>query len=167
MLRRSRAPVPQRISGFVPLLFAALGAAQAAPSPPSAPDYGIRIDEARIALPDGVRLSVDLYMPAGGEAGQRFPVLLEYLPYRKMEGRGRNYPMYSYFVQRGYVVAAVDIRGTGGSEGRLIPYEYSDIEHADGEVVIDWLARQPWSIREGRHVRYFLGRVQCDPDGAA
>ncbi len=145
MLRRNRMPVPRRMSGFVLLLFAALGAAQAAPSPPSAPAYGIRIDEARIALPDGVRLSVDLYMPVGGEAGQRFPVLLEYLPYRKMEGRGRNYPLYSYFVQRGYVVAAVDIRGTGGSEGRLIPYEYSDIEHADGEVVIDWLARQPWS----------------------
>ena len=96
-------------------------------------------------MPDGVRLSADLYMPDGGTAGERFPVLLEYLPYRKAEGRDRNYSLYSYFVQRGYVVAAVDIRGTGGSEGRLIPYEYSDIEHADGEVVIDWLSRQPWS----------------------
>ena len=113
--------------------------------PPSPPTYGIRIDEAWIALPDGVRLSADLYMPDGGNAGERFPVLLEYLPYRKAEGRGRNYPLYSYFVQRGYVVAAVDIRGTGNSEGRLIPYEYSDIEHQDGEFVIDWLSRQNWS----------------------
>ena len=48
-------------------------------------------------------------------------------------------------MQRGYVVAAVDIRGTGGSDGRLIPYEYSDIEHQDGEAVIDWLSRQSWS----------------------
>jgi putative CocE/NonD family hydrolase len=61
------------------------------------------------------------------------------------EGRGRNYPLYSYFIERGYVVAAVDIRGTGRSEGRLVPYEYSDIELEDGELVIDWLARQPWS----------------------
>jgi putative CocE/NonD family hydrolase len=116
-----------------------------APAAPSPPEYGIRIDEAMIPMADGIRLSADLYVPTGGSAGQRFPVLLEYLPYRKMEGRGRNYPLYSYFVRRGYVVAAVDIRGTGGSEGRLIPYEYSDIEHRDGEVVIDWLSRQPWA----------------------
>ncbi len=96
-------------------------------------------------MPDGVRLSADLYQPTGGQAGEKFPVLLEYLPYRKHEARSRNWPLYSYFVQRGYVVAAVDIRGTGNSEGRLIPYEYSDIEHADGEVVIDWLSKQPWS----------------------
>jgi putative CocE/NonD family hydrolase len=53
--------------------------------------------------------------------------------------------MYSYFVQRGYVLARVDIRGTGNSQGRVIPYEYSDIELDDGEVVIDWLSRQDWS----------------------
>ncbi|MGH8203569.1 MAG: CocE/NonD family hydrolase, partial [Steroidobacteraceae bacterium] len=29
--------------------------------------------------------------------------------------------------------------------GRLIPHEYSDIEHEDGEVVIDWLSKQAWS----------------------
>jgi putative CocE/NonD family hydrolase len=107
--------------------------------------YGMRIDTAGIRMPDGVELSADLYMPTGGKSGERYPVLLEYLPYRKMEGRSRNYPLYSYFVQRGYVLAAVDIRGTGNSQGRLIPYEYSDIEHEDGESVIAWLARQPWS----------------------
>ena len=98
-----------------------------------------------ITLPDGVRLSADIYHPTSGRAGERFPVLLEYLPYRKHEARGRNWTLYSYFVQRGYVVAAVDIRGTGNSEGRLIPYEYSEIEQADGEVVIDWLSKQAWS----------------------
>jgi putative CocE/NonD family hydrolase len=107
--------------------------------------YSIRLDEVRIPLPDGVRLAADLYMPAGGAADERHPVLLEYLPYRKTEARSRNYPLYSYFVERGYVVAAVDIRGTGNSEGRLIPYEYSDIEQQDGEAVIDWLSRQSWS----------------------
>ncbi|HXV37831.1 MAG TPA: CocE/NonD family hydrolase, partial [Myxococcota bacterium] len=38
-----------------------------------------------------------------------------------------------------------DIRGTGNSEGRLIPHEYSDRENEDGEVVIDWLSKQPFS----------------------
>jgi putative CocE/NonD family hydrolase len=103
------------------------------------------LTEQWIRMPDGVRLSVDLYRPTGGKAGERFPVLLEYLPYRKHEARSRNWPLYSYFVQRGYVVAAVDIRGTGNSEGRIVPHEYSDIEHADGDAVIDWLSRQRWS----------------------
>ncbi|HEY7513418.1 MAG TPA: CocE/NonD family hydrolase, partial [Vicinamibacteria bacterium] len=96
-------------------------------------------------MPDGVRLAADLYVPKGGRAGERFPVLLEYLPYRKTEARGRNYSLYSYFVRRGYLVARVDIRGTGNSEGKLIPYEYSDQENTDGDSVIAWLARQPFS----------------------
>ena len=121
-----------------------------APSPAAAAteqpaSYGMELGTDWITLPDGVRLSADLYRPTGGKAGERFPVLLEYLPYRKHEARRRNWPLYSYFVQRGYVVAAVDIRGTGNSEGRIVPYEYSDIEHADGDVVIDWLSKQPWS----------------------
>jgi hypothetical protein len=105
----------------------------------------IALETAWIAMPDGVRLAADLFKPAYGAADAKYPVLLEYLPYRKREARSRNYALYSYFVRRGYVVARVDIRGTGESEGRLIPYEYSDIEHDDGEVVIDWLSRQSWS----------------------
>jgi putative CocE/NonD family hydrolase len=116
-----------------------------APAETSSPDYQIAMTEAWIPMPDGVRLAADLYTPSGGRAGEKFPVLLEYLPYRKMEGRGYNYALYSYFVRRGYVVARVDIRGTGGSEGRLIAHEYTDQENEDGEVVIDWLSKQPWS----------------------
>lgn len=121
---------------------APLPAAAATPLPPK---YGMALSTAWITMPDGVRLSADLYRPTGGRRGERFPVLLEYLPYRKHEARSRNWPLYSYFVQRGYVVAAVDIRGTGNSEGRIVPYEYSDIEHADGDATIDWLSKQSWS----------------------
>ena len=115
------------------------------PAQPSEPRYGMELKEATIAMPDGVRLAADLYVPTGGSAGQSFPVLLEYLPYRKTEARGRNWPLYAYFVARGYIVARVDIRGTGNSEGTLVPYEYSDIEQQDGETVIDWLSKQSWS----------------------
>ena len=101
--------------------------------------------ETWISMPDGVKLAADLYMPEGDWKEATFPVILEYLPFRKTESRARNHAWYSYFVERGYVVARVDIRGTGNSEGRLIPYEYSDQEHEDGMVVIDWLAGQPWS----------------------
>ncbi len=112
---------------------------------PSPPEYEIALSEAWIPMPDGVRLAADLFMPSGGAPGEKFPVLLEYLPYRKTEGRRRNYSLYSYFVQRGYVVARVDIRGTGSSEGKLIDYEYTDREQEDGEVAIDWLSKQSWS----------------------
>jgi putative CocE/NonD family hydrolase len=107
------------------------------------------LHEVFIPLPDGTRLAADLFTPAGlslgGEGGERLPVLLEYLPYRKTEGRSRSADLYHYFTSRGYVVARVDIRGTGASEGRLIPHEYSAIELDDGEQVIAWLAAQPWS----------------------
>jgi putative CocE/NonD family hydrolase len=111
----------------------------------SPPQYGVVVREASIPTPDGVMLAVDLYMPTGGAEDEKFPVLLEYLPYRKDESRGRNYSLFSYFVERGYVIARVDVRGTGNSEGRVIPYEYSDIEQGDGEVVIDWLSKADWS----------------------
>jgi hypothetical protein len=100
-------------------------------------------------MPDGVRLSVDLYVPqdmqADSAGSRRYPVLLEYLPYRKMESRSGRFGFYSYFVAQGYVVARVDIRGTGESEGKLVAYEYTEQEQADGEVVIDWLSKQAWS----------------------
>jgi putative CocE/NonD family hydrolase len=128
-----------------------LGVTIVAAQEASPPIYEIAMSEAVIPLPDGVRLAADIYLPSSGAAAEgageneRFPVLLEYLPYRKNESRSRNYSLYAYFVRRGYVVARVDIRGTGRSAGRLIPYEYSDIELEDGEVVIDWLSKQSWS----------------------
>jgi putative CocE/NonD family hydrolase len=103
------------------------------------------LQEAWILMPDGVRLAADLFLPQGGKTGERFPVLLEYLPYRKIEDRGRNHALFSYFVRRGYAVARVDIRGTGSSEGALVEYEYSEQEQRDAETVIDWLSKQGFS----------------------
>ncbi len=111
----------------------------------SPPEYDIKLEEARIMMPDGVRLSVDLYMPGGGSADEKYPVILQYDPYRKIEGRDGDMNRYSYFVRRGYIVVRVDIRGSGNSEGHVVPYDYSDQELDDGEVIIDWLSKQPWS----------------------
>ena len=106
---------------------------------------GIEIKEIWIPMPDGVRLAASLFMPADRDASAKFPVLLEYLPYRKDESRNDRFALFSYFISRGYVVARVDIRGSGTSEGKLIEYEYTDQEQQDGEVVIDWLSKQAWS----------------------
>lgn len=112
----------------------------------SQPTYDIEIRDVRIPMPDGVRLAADVFLPKGDKSGERFPVLWEYYPYRKDEDRSIDYMLYSYFVQRGYVVVRVDIRGTGRSEGTLVEYEYTEQEQIDAEVVIDWLSKQPFSI---------------------
>ncbi len=99
-----------------------------------------------IPMKDGVRLAVNLYMPEGAKPEEKFPVILEYLPYRKDDWTlSRDWALHSYFVRRGYVTARVDIRGTGASEGSPPDREYSDQEQQDGLAVIDWLSKQPWS----------------------
>jgi predicted acyl esterase len=114
--------------------------------PPSPPVYGVRMEQAWIPVKDGVRLAATLYMPDGAKAGEKFPALLEYLPYRKDDGTAAgDYPKHAYFARRGYVSVRVDIRGFGASEGAPPEREYSEQEQVDGEQVIAWLAHQSWS----------------------
>jgi len=97
-------------------------------------------------MKDGVRLAATLYMPDGAKPEEKFPALLEYLPYRKDDGTAAgDYPKHTYFARRGYVSVRVDIRGFGASEGVPPEREYSEQEQSDGEQVIAWLAHQPWS----------------------
>ena len=96
-------------------------------------------------MPDGVRLSATLYMPEG-KPDEKFPALLEYLPYRKDDSTAaRDYPVHAWVAGRGYVSVRVDIRGFGASEGVPTNREYSEQEQLDCEQVIGWLATQPWS----------------------
>ncbi len=70
-----------------------------------------------IPMPDGVRLAADLYMPAASNGTERWPVVMEYTPYRKDDVHLASRPFYLTFPRQGYVLARVDIRGTGASEG--------------------------------------------------
>ena len=107
-------------------------------------------------------------MPAGGKASERFPALLEYLPYRKDDDEVmRDFVNHSYFARRGFVGARVDIRGFGNSEGAPPDREYSAQEQQDAEEVIAWLARQSWSNGRVGMLGIILGRFQRNPDGAA
>lgn len=103
------------------------------------------IRELSITMPDGINLAADLYIPHDFDSTSPYPIILEYLPYRKDEHRKSRYGVFNYFVQQGYLVARVDIRGTGRSEGTIIPYEYSEQELDDGEAVIDYLSKQDYS----------------------
>jgi putative CocE/NonD family hydrolase len=143
-------PVPEPLSPNIP---------SASLDPPPTADQSsayplqyasIKTVQTWIPMKDGVRLAVNLYMAdgplAGVKAGEKFPAILEYLPYRKDDWTlARDWDLHSYFVRRGYVSARVDIRGTGASEGAPPDREYSDQEQQDGLEVIAWLAKQPWS----------------------
>jgi uncharacterized protein len=117
-----------------------------ASEPPTPPTYGVRMVQTWIPMKDGVRLAATLYTPEGAKATEKFPALLEYLPYRKDDGTAAgDYPRHAYFARRGYVSVRVDIRGFGASEGVPPEREYSEQEQVDGEQIIDWLAHQSWS----------------------
>jgi predicted acyl esterase len=118
-----------------------------AESPPPSGRYSVHLVQQWIPMPDGVRLAATLYMPEGGKKkGEKFPALLEYLPYRKDDAMAaRDYGIHSYFAAHGYMSVRVDIRGFGTSEGVPTDREYSEQELSDGEQVIAWLAAQSWS----------------------
>ena len=132
---------------IVSLLSAALlcftvGAAKAqAPGP-----YEYTRSRGWLRMPDGVRLAVTYWRPVPHTPGETFPVLLEYLPYRKEDSfYERDFPLYDWFVRRGFIMAKVDVRGTGSSEGHLPDREYSDIEMEDADRIIAQLATIPAS----------------------
>ncbi len=106
--------------------------------------YSTRSDSLR--MPDGAQLAITWWRPNAKYPGETFPVLFEYLPYRKDDSfYSRDFPLYDYFTRRGFIMAKVDIRGTGGSTGPLPPREYSEQELDDAEVIIARLARIPAS----------------------
>jgi putative CocE/NonD family hydrolase len=144
MLHRSIRGMALALLASVALACVALTSAHATTA--AAPLYGVRIQKTWIPMPDGVRLAVTLYLPDGAPRGARFPALLEYLPYRKDDDEAaRDYGTHCYFARHGYVGARVDIRGFGNSEGTPPEREYSAQEQRDGDEIIGWLARQPWS----------------------
>ena len=94
-----------------------------------------------IPMRDGIRLAADLYLP-DPSPDEPLPVVMEYIPYRKDEvPPGSRF--YEYLPRQGYIVARVDIRGTGGSEG-INTDEYVEQEQLDGYDAIEWLAAQPF-----------------------
>jgi putative CocE/NonD family hydrolase len=92
-------------------------------------------------MPDGVTLAADAFMP---EIPGRYPVVIEYLPYRKNDVTWQGYFGHRYLAEHGYAALRIDVRGTGDSEGKALD-EYCLQEQLDGVSAIAWLAEQPWS----------------------
>ncbi len=127
------------IASLIPALLSATTHKQEKPSPPI---YDYIKETSWISMKDGVRLSATFYKPVPRSPGEKFPVLLEFLPYRKDDPRANDdSETYIYFVRRGYIVARVDIRGTGSSEGEVPLHEYSEQELDDAVEIIDQLSK--------------------------
>src|SRR5579884_4518270 len=99
-----------------------------------------------ITMDDGVKLGATITFPSeNGKAPApgRFPVVLSMTPY------GRNgicgCAPATDFALRGFAVAVVDVRGTGGSQGNLNENYFSPREARDGYDLVEYLGTQPWS----------------------
>lgn len=142
--------------GYICLLFIPLVFLGCDPEPPcdctQSPlplveeSYGMVVEDGYLTMSDGVQLAVTYYKPAPRTDGERFPIVLEMLPYRKDDDfYQRDYELEWYFPKRGIAIARVDVRGSGGSEGTRTDREYSTRELDDAQEVIELLAGLPWS----------------------
>jgi putative CocE/NonD family hydrolase len=96
-----------------------------------------------IRMPDGVRLSARIWLPADAEL-HPVPAILEYIPYRKRDGtRAWDDPRHHWWAGHGYAAIRLDIRGTGESEGIIVD-EYTPQEQDDAVAAIAWIAQQAW-----------------------
>jgi predicted acyl esterase len=101
------------------------------------------IENAWLHLSDGTRLAARIWLPEGAESDP-VPAVLEYLPYRKVDGTAtRDAQRQPYLAGHGYAAVRVDMRGTGDSDGVLTD-EYTQQELDDGLEVIEWIRAQPW-----------------------
>jgi hypothetical protein len=113
----------------------------------STPEHRIHFEhDVKIPMRDGTRLSANIWRPT---ATGRFPVVFIFTPYDNAQDTW-VIERVQYFVPRGYVVAAVDVRGRYDSEGTSYLYWSTDWKEGrfDGEDTYDcqtWLGERPWS----------------------
>jgi len=102
------------------------------------PEHHVLYD-VRIPMRDNVRLAANIYLP---HDDGKFPVLLNVTPYGKDSAvRAPVRKQIWAFVNSGYAVVHVDVRGRGNSEGDFLPF-FQEIE--DGYDTLEWCGSQPW-----------------------
>ena len=112
-----------------------------------------------VKMRDGVTIYCDLYRPA--DTTQKYPVIVSWSWFGKRPGEGMSEwqimgvpphtvskfakfesPDPLYWCYNGYVVANVDVRGAGHSEGNVHMFTHQDRE--DGYDFVEWAAQQWW-----------------------
>ncbi|GHF90746.1 putative serine esterase [Kitasatospora xanthocidica] len=129
----------------------ALAAAPAAAVPAAGPAVGPvqpQLESRYVTMPDGVRLAVDVHLPAGTRAGAGLPTVLVTQRYWRAAVRvgqpGGAGEEARRWTARGYAYVVADLRGTGASFGTLTSELGADAT-ADSGPLSDWIAAQPWS----------------------
>lgn len=98
------------------------------------------VEHVWVPMPDGVRLSVSLWLPLDCEA-KPCPAVLEFIPYRKRDHTAaRDWGIHGFLAEQGFAGVRVDMRGSGDSEGLDDAAEAYD----DAVAILAWLAAQPW-----------------------
>ena len=96
-----------------------------------------------VTMRDGVRIALDLSLPANRGATQRFPAILSFTRYgRAASPKMRRFG--EFLAAHGYASVRVDERGTGASFGRWRAI-WSPESIQDAGAVVDWVIAQPWS----------------------
>lgn len=105
-----------------------------------------------ITMRDGVRIAVDVYLPQGEGAPEKFPAIIVATPYYrrfKTAGPVAEYTPMAFryrdaFVPRGYALVVMDVRGTGASFGCRDSFR-SPKERDDFAEIVEWITREAWS----------------------
>jgi len=108
-----------------------------------------------LAMPDGVRLALDVYLPEGARPAAGFSTILIFTPYYRRFALRDDAPAGTEccpnagayrdaFVPMGYAVVIVDVRGTGASYGTRDSFR-SPAEREDYAAIMDWVVGQDWS----------------------
>ena len=119
---------------------------------------GFKRNEAKyITMRDGVRIAIDIWVPADLAAGAKLPTMIRATRYMRAPEPGvlaragmaiGKYSPLEHSVdalnRSGYAVILVDARGSGASFGNR-QIEWSRDEVADYGEVVDWIVKQPWS----------------------
>ena len=122
-----------------------------------------------LALRDGCRLALDVYLPEGEQVPARLPVIAVMTPYYrrfKVTAPGAepspNIAIYrDFFVPRGYALVVLDVRGSGASFGRRDAFR-SPMERDDYRELAEWIAGQPWCNGAiGATGISYLGAASC------
>ena len=110
-----------------------------------------------IAMSDGVKIAVDIWLPPDLEKDARVPTLMRLTRYARMIEPGVLAKLKLFFGATNgamreaetwggsrFACLFVDVRGTGASFGsQTVPW--SDRELLDTREIIDWIVAQPWS----------------------
>ena len=135
----------------VVLIAGTMFAPEASAWTPEPAQYGVGEEtNVPVTMSDGTVLQTNVYYPTDASTGQEaagsFPVILTQTVYGKDDGEtsssldslsGEN----DYLVERGYIDAVADVRGTGASEGEWGLFD--PVQGTDGASLVNWAASLP------------------------